>query len=68
MEDVAAFKRLKEEVKGKMKEDKELVEAVKVLQKKGIINRPETWINGEYSKGNVRSLIVKVSLYVEKSI
>ena len=68
VEDVAAFKRLKEEVKGKMKEDKELVEAVKVLQKKGVISSPEVWINGEYSKGNVRSLIVKVSLYVEKSI
>ena len=64
VEDLGAFKRLKEEVKGKMKEDKELVEAVKVLQKKGIISSPEVWINGEYSKGNVRSLIIKIGYYI----
>ncbi|WP_337531191.1 peptidoglycan recognition family protein [Zhenhengia sp.] len=61
VEDVGAFKKLKEEVKGKMKEDKELVEAVKVLQKKGIISSPEVWINGVYTRDNVRSLILKLS-------
>lgn len=61
VEDLGAFKRLKEEVKGKMKEDKELVEAVKVLQKKGIISSPEVWIDGVYTRDNVRSLILKLS-------
>lgn len=61
VEDVGAFKKLKEEVKGKMKEDKELVEAVKVLQKKGVISSPEVWINGVYTRNNVRSLILKLS-------
>lgn len=65
VENVGAFKKLKEEVKGKMTEDKELVEAVKVLQKKGIISSPEVWINGEYSMSNVRSLIIKVSYCVK---
>ena len=61
MEDGGAFKRLKEEVKGKMSEDKELEDAVKVLQKKGVINSPEVWINGAYTRDNVRSLILKLS-------
>lgn len=61
VEDREAFKKLKEDVKGKMSEDKEILEAVKVLQKKGIISSPEVWINGEYSRGNVRSLIIKIS-------
>ena len=61
VEDGGAFKKLKEEVKGKMKEDKELVEAVKVLQKKGVISSPEVWINGVYTRDNVRSLILKLS-------
>ena len=61
VEDREAFEKLKEDVKGKMSEDKELLEAVKVLQKKGIISSPEVWINGEYSRGNVRSLIIKIS-------
>lgn len=61
VEDVGAFKRLKEEVKGKMKEDKELVEAVKVLQKKGIISTPDVWIDGMYTKNNVRDLILKTA-------
>lgn len=66
VEDVGAFKRLKEEVKGKMGEDKELVKAVKVLQEKGIISSPEVWIKGNYTKDNVRSLVIKVSSYVDK--
>lgn len=33
--------------------------------KKGIINRPEVWINGEYSKSNVRSLLIKAGSYVK---
>lgn len=61
VEDGGAFKRLKEEVKGKMSEDKELEDAVKVLQKKGVINSPEVWINGDYTRDNVRSLILKLS-------
>ena len=61
VEDGGAFKRLKEEVKGKMSEDKELEDAVKVLQKKGVINSPEVWINGAYTRDNVRSLILKLS-------
>lgn len=61
VEDEGAFKSLRGEVKEKMNEDKELVEAVKVLQKKGIISSPKVWINGEYGKGNVRSLIIKVA-------
>lgn len=61
VEDVGAFKRLKAEVKSQMSEDKELVEAVKVLQKKGVISSPEVWINGVYTRDNVRSLILKLS-------
>ena len=64
VENVSVFKKLKEEVKGKMNEDKELVEAVKVLQKKGVISSPDVWINGAYSKSNVRSLIIKMSSYI----
>ena len=64
VENVSAFKKLKEEVKGKMGEDKELVAAVKVLQKKGIISSPEVWINGTYTKNNVKDLIIKVSNYI----
>ena len=60
VEDVGAFKKLREEVKDKMSEDKELVEAVKVLQKKGVISSPEVWIKGEYSKSNVKSLLIKM--------
>ena len=61
VEDVGAFKRLKAEVKSQMSGDKELVEAVKVLQKKGVISSPEVWINGVYTRDNVRSLILKLS-------
>ena len=49
-----------------MGEDKELVKAVKVLQEKGIISSPEVWIKGNYTKDNVRSLVIKVSSYVDK--
>ena len=66
VEDVGAFKRLKAEVKSQMGEDKELVKAVKVLQEKGIISSPEVWIKGNYTKDNVRSLVIKVSSYVDK--
>lgn len=62
VENGGAFKKLKEEVvKGMNKEDQELINAVKVLQAKGIISSPDVWIKGEYSKGNVRSLLMKVS-------
>ena len=66
VENVSAFKKLKEEVKDKAKDDKELVEAVKVLQKKGIISSPDVWIKGNYTKDNVRSLVIKVGSYVDK--
>lgn len=32
--------------------------------KKGIISNPDVWINGGYSKGNVRSLIIKIGYYI----
>lgn len=32
--------------------------------KKGIISNPDVWINREDSKSNVRSLIIKVGMYV----
>ncbi|MGL5380444.1 hypothetical protein, partial [Clostridium sp.] len=59
-----AFKKLKEEVAKEMNGDQELITAVGVLQQKGIISSPDVWINGEYSKGNVRSLLIKVSARV----
>ncbi|MGL4344662.1 MAG: peptidoglycan recognition protein family protein, partial [Cellulosilyticaceae bacterium] len=59
-----AFKKLKEEVVKGMKGDQELINAVAVLQKKGVVSSPDVWINGEYSKGNVRSLLIKISKHV----
>ena len=55
------WKKLKQDVVDAMSKDKELENAVKVLQEKGIISSPEVWIKGEYSKNNVRSLVVKVA-------
>ena len=34
---------------------------VKVLQEKGIISSTEVWVRGEYTKNNVRPLIIKVA-------
>ena len=59
-----AWKKLKQDVDDAMNKDEELEYAVKVLQEKGIISSPEVWIKGEYSKNNVRSLIVKVANYI----
>ena len=58
------WKKLKQDVVDAMSKDEELEYAVKVLQEKGIISSPEVWINGWYSKSNVRSLIIKVGMYV----
>lgn len=58
------WKKLKQDVVDAMSKDEELEYAVKVLQEKGIISNPDVWINGGYSKSNVRSLIIKVGMYV----
>ena len=58
------WKKLKQDVVDAMSKDEELEYAVKVLQEKGIISNPDVWINGGYSKSNVRSLILKVGMYV----
>ena len=55
------WKKLKQEVSDAMNKDEELEYAVKVLQERGIISSPEVWIRGEYSKNNVRSLVIKVA-------
>ena len=62
---IEAWKELKQDVVDVMSEDVELENAVKVLQDKGIISSPEVWINGTHSKNNVRSLIVKVANYLK---
>lgn len=61
VENMDAWKKLKQDVVEAMGKDKELESAVKVLHEKGIINSPEMWINETYSKSNVRSLITKMS-------
>ena len=58
-----AWKKLKQDVVDVMSKDEELENAVKVLQDKQIISSPEVWIRGEYSKGNVRALLIKMSNY-----
>lgn len=65
VENEKEFKKLKGDVKGKKDIDKELVQAVDSLGKKGLISSPDVWINGEYSEGNVRSLLIKVSRYLK---
>ncbi len=57
-----AWKKLKQDVEGMMNKDEELENAVKVLQEKGIINSPEVWIKGTYTKNNVRSLLIKIAI------
>ena len=61
VKNVEAWKKLKQDVVDIMNKDEELENAVKVLQEKGIISSPEIWIKGEYSKSNVRSLVIKVA-------
>lgn len=55
------WKKLKQDVVDAMSKDEELEYAVKVLQEKGIISSPEVWINGMYTKNNVRDLILKTA-------
>lgn len=59
-----AWKKLKQDVVDVMSKDEELENAVKVLQDIGIISSPEVWIKGEYSKNNVRSLVMKFANYI----
>lgn len=56
-----AWKQLKQDVSDEMNRDEGLEQAVKVLQEKGIISSPDVWIKGEYSKNNVRSLVMKIA-------
>ena len=60
-----AWKKLRKDVLDAVGKDEELENAVKVLQDKGIISSPEVWIRGEYSKSNVRSLLLKCSEYLK---
>ena len=62
---VDEWKRLKEDVNKAMNKDEELERAVKVLHEKGIISSPDVWIMGAYSKGSVKSLIMKIANYLE---
>lgn len=59
---VDAWKKLKQDVSDAMSKDKELERAVKVLQEQGVISSPEVWIKGSYTKDNVRSLIIKLAI------
>ena len=61
VEHAEAWKKLKQDVVGAMNRDEELENAVKVLQEKGVISSPDVWIKGEYTKNNVRDLIVKMT-------
>ena len=61
-----AWKKLKQDVVDTMNKDEELENAVKVLQKKGVISNPEIWFEGSYTKKNVKSLIIKVANYINK--
>ena len=56
-----AWNKLRQDVANAVDKDEELESAVKVLQEKCIISSPEVWIRGEYSKNNVRSLVIKVA-------
>ena len=60
-----AWKKLKQDVVDAMEKDEELERAVKVLQEKGVISCPDVWINGNYSKSNVKSLITKIADYLK---
>lgn len=62
---VDEWKRLKEDVSKAMNKDEELERAVKVLQDKGIISSPDVWIKGDFSKDNVKSLIIKIANYIK---
>lgn len=63
-----AWKKLKQDVNNMINKDEELESAVKVLQEKGIISSPEVWINGTYSKNNVKALLIKFANYSKKSL
>lgn len=66
VENEGAWKLLKQDVVDAMNKDEELERAVKVLQEKGIISCPKVWIKGEYTKNNVRDLIVKMERKLQK--
>ena len=59
-----AWKKLRQDVTDTMSKDEELERAVEVLHAKGIISSPEVWIKGEFTKNNVRSLIIKFVSYL----
>lgn len=62
---VDAWKKLRQDVADEMNKDKELENAIKVLQEKGIISSPEVWITKNYKKENVKSLMIKMSKYIK---
>ena len=64
VENTEAWKELKQDVVDAMSKDEELERAVKVLQDKGIISSPDVWIRAEYTRNNVRSLIIKFVKYI----
>ena len=68
VKNIDAWKKLKQNVVDLMNKDEEFENAVKVLQEKGVISSPEVWIKGEYSRNNVRSLLLKTAQHLtEKS-
>lgn len=67
VENAEAWKKLKQDVSDEMNEDDELEIAVKVLQERGIISSPDIWISDRYTSGNVRSLLNKVSIYLQNN-
>ena len=64
VENTKEWKQLKQDVEDAMNKDEELEKAVKVLQEKGIISCPDVWIREEYTRNNVRSLIIKFVKYI----
>ena len=59
VENEGAWKKLKQDVANAMSKDEELERAVRGLHEKGIISSPDVWIKEQYSKRNVRDLIIK---------
>ena len=64
VENEKAWKQLKQDVGDAMSKDEELERAVNVLHDKGVISSPEVWIRAEYTRKNVRSLIIKFVKYI----
>lgn len=61
VENVEAWRQLKQDVGDAMNKDIEFENAVNMLVDKGVISSPDIWINASYTKNNVKSLIVKIS-------